>query len=177
MRNQLTNVVRYGIVLSVFLSTPILAQTPASNLPNIRFSREYYDSLMIVREQFYGSMAQNRLKELEDNTRKDTLKLIFLSGKYLSEIPEFLEECSNLQTLRLSGFDVYPTFLENLNHLTYLGINDSQITELPEFVFTLDSLESLNISGNTNLKKLSNRINNLKRLKYIKLSGFRKLLP
>ncbi len=82
------------ILLFLLASIAAIAQSPSSNSEGrVRFTRGYYDSMRVVREAFYASMAKEQLIELEMNNRKDTIRSVSLSENYISNIPEFLALC------------------------------------------------------------------------------------
>ncbi len=106
-----------------------------------------------------------------DNLKR--LKKLRFYSKYNDNHPPFpLSFCDliNLEELEVSRFFEYPNEMTRLNNLTYLKINNYQLTAFPEVIFTLKNLKKLHASC-CRLEGIPENISALQALEDIYLHG------
>jgi Leucine-rich repeat (LRR) protein len=108
------------------------------------------------------------------NINLDFLDTLILSGcSKLEKIPKIVGNMKRLKKLLLdgSGIKEVPSSIERLSSLTLLNLRGcTSLTSLP-CNFSLDSLEDLILSDCSKLEKFSENVENMKRLKELKLDG------
>jgi len=110
--------------------------------------------------------------------RKSGAKELDLSGDYgertpkLTELPESLDQLTQLQSLNLSSnqLTALPESLDQLTQLQSLNLSSNQLTALPESLGQLAQLQSLDLSSNR-LTALPESLGQLTQLTYLHLYG------
>jgi internalin A len=94
-----------------------------------------------------------------------------LSGLELTEIPEFIAQLANLQTLYLDNSQLasLPDEITHLTNLQQLDLSSNQLTSLPDAISQLTNLQTLNLSYNQ-LASLPEAISQLTNLQTLNLS-------
>jgi len=119
------------------------------------------------------------LPEWIDNLSR--LKKIYLEGTYLETLPETFGNLKALEEFVLcegqdSWFTHFPEPFGNLHSLKSFCIINSKITKLPESFGNLKSLKKLTIDRDTETDlHFPKSMKNLKTLKYINISAFKKV--
>ena len=95
-----------------------------------------------------------------------------MSGMKITELPEWLGKCKNLQSLDLRGTKIteLPERLGECKNLQSLDLSSMQITELPEWLGECKNLQILDLSS-TQITKLPERLGECKNLQRLYLSG------
>lgn len=106
-------------------------------------------------------------------------KLILLDLEGCGDLKHFPPNirCKNLQTLKLSGtgLQTSPEIGGNMEHLTHLHLDGSNITQLHPSIGHLTGIALLDLSSCLGLSSLPCEIGNLKSLKTLLLKCCRKL--
>jgi Leucine-rich repeat (LRR) protein len=98
-----------------------------------------------------------------------SLKKLWIEAE-IEEIPSFIEELTNLDSLKISSpeLKMIPDFIGNLRNLKGLSLYAPQITTIPDSIGNLDKLVILRIHGE-NMGEVPSCINRLVSLEYLEL--------
>ncbi|XP_056857437.1 disease resistance protein TAO1-like [Raphanus sativus] len=101
-----------------------------------------------------------------------TLKSMNLDGcKHLENLPDSLQSLTSLETLEVSGclnMNEFPLVAKNIE---VLRISETSVKEIPARICDLSQLRYLSISGNKRLRSLPVSISELRSLEKLKVSG------
>ena len=125
---------------------------------------------------FFGNVFSDRDKTLTNIPPEvfelKHIKTLNLSGNAINEIPESIENLSNLTHLDLSFNDSLidlPESIGNLSNLDYLDLSFNGIRNLPESIGNLSNLTKLDLGFN-DTRNLPESIGNLSKLVRLNLS-------
>lgn len=119
----------------------------------------------------------NPILQTEDSNGKETTSdssnKLYLSGKGINKIPEYVFEQTNLEELYISNNKIGGAIQAEIRHLANLkrlDMSDNLMTGVPAEIGQLSKLEILDLSNNQ-LTGLPNELGNLSNLKTLDISG------
>lgn len=139
------------VLFSILSASDVKAQRP--DMSKERF-RQMRDSMLQVRKRRDFESAINRFEQLKANSRKDTVKVVDLSGLQLKEFPELVFQFPNISKL---------------------DISDNQILAIPKELSSLDSLKVLIWTDNDFAKTGYEGKQLVRKIKIPKMSSVEKL--
>ncbi|MFY0598562.1 MAG: leucine-rich repeat domain-containing protein [Cyclobacteriaceae bacterium] len=110
------------------------------------------DSIVLAKKKENKAWGLERLKQLSNNQRLDTLKEIDLSYAGLKEIPDFVYDAKNLKILVLDYNEIskLPRRLSELEHLKRIYWRSNNLGDLTRVkIRKIGSIEKLDLSYNT----------------------------
>ena len=119
-------------------------------------------------DSYFGIIEERVTPEGYNLTNLKSLYII--DTKLDKNIPIFKNILLNLEELHLNSITDIPNWIGNLNNLTSLTINNSNLDSLPEWIASLTNLENLSLSDNK-LLTLPKWINQLTQLEFLTLEG------
>jgi len=100
---------------------------------------------------FLLTMWLGSLDDSAAQAQKDPLSVthLYLDDSKLSEVPDYVTACANLEVLDLSGNSIeeLPEGLKNLSHLRIIELGNNPISQLPNWLLEMESLKEIDISG------------------------------
>ncbi|KAL0006966.1 hypothetical protein SO802_008468 [Lithocarpus litseifolius] len=131
-----------------------------------------------VRHFSYINRSSNCIKKFDDFFKDMHLRtFLLLSTRFISNLTNFdaiclLPQLRCLRVLFLSGNNIFelPSSIGDLKHLRYLKLSYIEITILPESTSSLYNLQTLILIGCKSLTKLPEKIENLVNLQHFNIS-------
>jgi hypothetical protein len=157
----------YGFARVKLFEKLYLIDTANQRYPLAESPKAITDSTMAI------SFKEKKMDRIPDEVLKNKqLKMIYLRGNNLKEIPNELKEFAYLNTLDLgyNQFSTVPEVLKSMKGLKKLDLQSNDIAEVDIKSGAFEGIEQLNLSKNK-LKKLPEAFKNLKSLKSLDVSG------
>lgn len=124
-------------------------------------------------EKVYELHLRNtRTKYLSPNIKKlKNLRVLDISGSFITEIPKEIEECVNLKIIKAnaSKLSKIPTTIGNLKKLRVLNFGYCKIKSIPDEIGNLTTLWSLGL-GSNQLEEIPESISNLKNVTFFSIA-------
>ena len=119
------------------------------------------------------TLRNTRTKYLSPNIKKLTnLRVLDISGSFISEIPKEISECKNLKSIiaNASQLSIIPSSIGQLKKLRVLNLAYCKIDRVPKEIGEVESLWSLSI-GSNKLTTLPESFSNLKNLTFFSIAN------
>ena len=132
-------------------------------------------ALSLIFSTFLCTHAQHHFYSLSSAyaaLEPDSVYYIYASHEELTEVPEDINQFTNLQTLNLSynHITTLPSSMVDLKRLNQLYISNNKLSSFPEVIVKLDSLNSLDLKANQ-ISELPAEIEQLDQLFYLNLDS------
>jgi hypothetical protein len=118
-----------------------------------------------------GKHGNTRAAFLAGMARDNALKIIDLTDLDMTELPEELRECTEVEVLRLKGncLERVPGWVWELRKLRILDLSQNDLKELPHAAKAATQLEQLDLTSNPGLVNLCVELVHLDKLTTLKL--------
>lgn len=139
---------------------------------NMVIAKSMKQALQTPEKVYELTLRNTRTKYLSPNIRKlKNLRILDISGSFITEIPAEIEECKNLKIIKAnaSQLSLIPSTIGNLKKLRVLNFGYCKIKSIPSEIGNIETLWSLGL-GSNQLSELPESLSNLKNMTFFSIA-------